>query len=58
MEVLDTIGPLAFDQEIATRFSTNLATGLTFFTDNNGLELQERLRCVAPVASREKSLRD
>ena len=45
-EVLDTIGPLANDQEISTRFITDLATDLTFFTDNNGLELQERVTYV------------
>ena len=52
-EVLDTIGPLANDQEISTRFITDLATDLTFFTDNNGLELQERVTYVRCERARE-----
>ena len=47
MEVLDTVGPLNVDQEVVTRFETDLASNLRFYTDNNGLELQERLTNVA-----------
>jgi len=43
VEVVDMVGPLPTDTEIVTRFSTNLDTDMRFYTDNNGLELQERI---------------
>jgi len=48
VEMVDTVGPLPTDTEIATRFSTNLDTDMRFYTDNNGLELQERVSYEAP----------
>jgi len=37
------VGPLAYDQEIISRFQSNLQSGSTFFSDNNGFEIQQRL---------------
>jgi len=36
------IGPLVTDHEVVMRFNTDLATGSTFYTDSNGLELMQR----------------
>ena len=42
-EVHSTVGPLAFDQEVVTRFQTGLQSGSVFYSDNNGFELQQRV---------------
>jgi len=43
VEVHSTVGPLAFDQEVVTRFQTSLQSGSVFYSDNNGFELQQRV---------------
>jgi len=43
IEISAKIGPLGWDQEVVSRFVTNIANNNIFYTDNNGLELQERI---------------
>jgi len=42
LDIEATVGPLAYDQEIITRFQSNIQSGSTFYSDNNGFEIQRR----------------
>ncbi|KAK9786492.1 hypothetical protein WJX73_000911 [Symbiochloris irregularis] len=48
LEIEWTVGPLpfkdGFGREVALRYTTNLTTGSTFYTDANGREMQKRER--------------